>query len=315
MTPRIRLLPHAVALAATLLATAAQAAVNAVARVEPENPNLVILVPGDRSSGVANSGLTSAASRIVTTIGHANAVAGASFGSLAGHASVALQTIDPNASGKLTAGASGSSLSQFILGDFCVGAVCNSAASLGIDRVVLGFTVLASGSVRTSSNEPRFHSGTATVAFGWKLETANRLAAGGGLAQDTTLSSSVNSIDDQSATLLVRPGEGVNLLLTMSLFSQAHLASFGFSDTSGSALAVADFAHTLRWGGVSSFQALDGGGSPIALDSGGRFLMLDGAGNDFWNPAPGVSVVPEPRSWALMLAGVLAVGWRLKRRV
>jgi hypothetical protein len=65
-----------------------------------------------------------------------------------------------------------------------------------------------------------------------------------------------------------------------------------------------DFSHTLRWGGISA--VLDASGQSIQ-----NWSVQSLPGIDLTTP------VPEPGSWALMLAGVGLLAWLLapQRRV
>jgi hypothetical protein len=65
-------------------------------------------------------------------------------------------------------------------------------------------------------------------------------------------------------------------------------------------LSESDFANTLRWGGIQS--VLDDQGMPV---SGWGISSLPGVDLT-------VAAVPEPGNWAMMLGGLLALGW-LKR--
>lgn len=64
---------------------------------------------------------------------------------------------------------------------------------------------------------------------------------------------------------------------------------------------ISDFANTLKWGGISA--VLDAAGNPV---TGWTVQSLPGV--DLTTP------VPEPGTWALMLAGLSLFGWQLRRR-
>lgn len=64
----------------------------------------------------------------------------------------------------------------------------------------------------------------------------------------------------------------------------------------------ADFSHTLRWGGISA--VLDASGTPVA-----GWTVQSSPGVDLTTP------VPEPSTWAQLLAGLGLLGWLARRRV
>lgn len=68
---------------------------------------------------------------------------------------------------------------------------------------------------------------------------------------------------------------------------------------------TADYSHTLAWGGVT---ATDWFGNPVALSS-----VTSNSGFDY-SAAYSAPAVPEPESWALMLAGVALLGAISRRR-
>jgi hypothetical protein len=131
--------------------------------------------------------------------------------------------------------------------------------------------------------------------------------SGGGQKSRNNDDPVVGSIDNQSATVVVKPGAALELKLPMDLGAQASLAGAIDHDASG---AQADFMHTLRWMGVSGLHAFDAGGQEITLAEGGRFSIFGSSVHDFWYAAPVVTLtqVPEPGTWALMLGGLALLG-------
>lgn len=63
----------------------------------------------------------------------------------------------------------------------------------------------------------------------------------------------------------------------------------------------ADFSHTLRWGGISA--VLDASGNPVT-----GWTVQSSPGVDLMTP------VPEPSTWAQLLAGLSLLAWLARRR-
>jgi hypothetical protein len=309
---RHRALHQPVIALVTLLAAATPAAagVNAFARQEPENPNHVIL-----STSSINTG-DFAQATINSTIGQAFASASAGPGRLSGQSGVILQTGDEFASGKFTAFAHGRSFQPLVVGDkICISLSCNSVLQLGINSYLIGFRVRASGGVSAFSLDNRFDNALAEINYGWSLQAAS---AGGSRSRNQN-GFATGSIDSQNGQILVRPGDNIELMLAMSVFSQANLSSFRNSGfLSGSATALADFSHTLEWDGITSFTAFDINGDVVQLAPGARSTLLDDGGRDFWNSAAsfdaGPGGVPEPASWAMLIMGFGLTGAVMRRR-
>jgi hypothetical protein len=79
------------------------------------------------------------------------------------------------------------------------------------------------------------------------------------------------------------------------------------------ASAIADFGSTLRWMGVEVLQVYDVNMQPIATPADFRLgLIGQDSGFDYFNAAP--LPVPEPGTWALMLAGGALLLARQRRR-
>lgn len=101
------------------------------------------------------------------------------------------------------------------------------------------------------------------------------------------------------------------------LFATAEVEAI-VSTNGGGITAIADFSHTLRWGGVTSVSATDSLGNPLALPDNFELSLIGGSGFNYWraaglNPALG-DPVPEPGTWALMVIGFWGVGSMLRRR-
>jgi len=84
--------------------------------------------------------------------------------------------------------------------------------------------------------------------------------------------------------------------------------------------ALADFSHTLLWGGLSDLQALDIHGNPMAMPDNLRFSLIgldsgfnyvNAAVNPFAAPT---APIPEPSTYALMLVGLALVTGVARRR-
>lgn len=117
---------------------------------------------------------------------------------------------------------------------------------------------------------------------------------------------------DSSAVFRVSLGQQVSLSLSVYAVASA-IASFG------TATADVDFDHTLSWGGVSGITGYDDAGTPVVLPDGFRLSLLSNeTGFDYMNAAgPNpytTSPVPEPASWALMLAGCAGIVVAMRRR-
>jgi hypothetical protein len=114
------------------------------------------------------------------------------------------------------------------------------------------------------------------------------------------------------AVLFVRLNDVVNL----NLFARSSAVADGRAQATG----MADFGHTLRWGGITNVAFIpDGGAGPIDLpDDFQLSLVSGGTGFDYWNaagPNPYTSGgVPEPGAWTLMILGFLATGSAIRAR-
>lgn len=307
--------PSLQALAAVLtlalaFGNAANAAVHSFARVEPQgHPGLI--GPGSQFDGPSDTH-----SSISAGIGFADAGAATLPGTIAGQAHVILSTGNPFASGSLTAFAQAFTQEKITVTDLvCVELGCTSLTELGATRVRMRTDIRASGTT-ASFGGTAFDTALASVDFGWQLAGVIGGTLSGGGSKSTESSGNVQgSIASQTITYDATPGSTLELSLSMSTFATASIAFFGSFGTSASASALSDFSHTLQWMGVSSLQAFDANGVELQLPQGARLVLAGASGMDFWNAAIPVTVaVPEPGSWALMVAGVAALGWRMRRQ-
>lgn len=82
----------------------------------------------------------------------------------------------------------------------------------------------------------------------------------------------------------------------------------------GTSSANAEFGSTLLWKGIVSAQAFDSSGAELELPDGFEVGLIGSqTGFDYWDSAA-TQPVPEPGTWALMLAGLGLVGSQLRRR-
>jgi hypothetical protein len=113
-----------------------------------------------------------------------------------------------------------------------------------------------------------------------------------------------------SDILLVRLDEVVRFQVGANAFASG--GSYGGAEGGGSASGEANFGNTLKWLGVSRIRYQDVDGQFYDAPEGYRLSLMDTDGSfDYWNaagPNPFVSSVPEPASWAMMIAGFALAG-------
>ncbi len=78
--------------------------------------------------------------------------------------------------------------------------------------------------------------------------------------------------------------------------------------------ASAEFGNTLIWRGIVSAQAFNASGVELELPDGFEVGLIGAqTGMDYWDAAA-LLPVPEPQTWALLLAGLGLLGARVRRR-
>lgn len=261
----------------------------------------------------------SSASMLTTDIGFAAASVHTAAGAMAGQAVVTMEATEyEGAALRARAQASNTELLHFGT-DYCVSADCRSAASLGVTALNISFRVHASGGVSAFASNTQFDHANAAISYQYALTNGVGFTVSGGGAQERHETGGVTGgVASSTATLAVRPGETLELLMAMQVFADAAVNGWhnsGFS--SAHVLADADFAHTLLWDGITEVTAFGADGQQISLAEGGRFTLLGDSGHDFWFAAPGFGApaasVPEPATWALLL-GACAAGATARRR-
>lgn len=117
-----------------------------------------------------------------------------------------------------------------------------------------------------------------------------------------------------NAVFMVKLGQVVSLRLS----AKADVLVTTFSNLSASG--AADFGHTLRWGGVSDIVGFDSAGNQVVLPTDFSLsLISDQTGFNYMkaaspNPYTSTTPVPEPTSWAMMLAGFTLIGALTRKR-
>ncbi len=184
-----------------------------------------------------------------------------------------------------------------------------------LDGLVCGldFTLLVSGSTtvshqRNSLNPNVFGTAEAGYLMAWSVTAPGFGASGGGevhqYARDNGSFAETSAGDPFTShhQFFVDNGARVTVVL------QASAGAFTDNNGDGGASAAADFEHTLRWGGVQA--AYSASGRVLDLS---RVKLIGEDGYDYAQaapPNPFVTSVPEPASWALMLAGAGLLAWR-----
>lgn len=145
-----------------------------------------------------------------------------------------------------------------------------------------------------------------TTAGCWAIDHVVKSTPGGGVYFDTVTDSN-NPIRTWTLHIPFDFGSWNDFYLQMWTGAESKVQPGYNAQVGISHYAESDFAHTLRWGGVSA--VLDANGQPVSD----------------WNieSLPGVNLrvsalpagaVPEPGTFALLLAGLGVMGWLLARR-
>ncbi|MBL0089617.1 MAG: PEP-CTERM sorting domain-containing protein [Ideonella sp.] len=297
---------RAAILAAAGLALAAPAVSDVVSSATYINGN----IDATKFGGSETHTSTVAQSLLTTELGYASASAHTAPGALAGGAAISMDATQYGGAA-LEAKAQARTREMLHFGtDYCVNEVCRSAASLGVTALNIDFAIHASGGTSAFATDPRFDHAIASIGYNYALTNGvGFTASGGGARERHETGQAVGDIHSMTASLAVRPGETLELLMSMSVFAGANASAWNFSGfTATHVAALADFTHTLLWDGITAFTAYDAAGNEVALAPGGHFQLLGDSGTDFWYAAPGFdsapTSVPEPASVALLLTGL-----------
>jgi hypothetical protein len=164
--------------------------------------------------------------------------------------------------------------------DWCSPSVCLEALDIGIEYVEITFHVHASGGVTSFVSDTQFGVSDASVTLNYQLQSSRAVAL------MTQVKRSIRQagqeldegvINSASATLELRPGDQLELKMDATTFAGLHVPAQLVNDPKpSSGTAMADFAHTLRWEGVTDIRAFDINGDEVALAPGGRFTRARG---------------------------------------
>lgn len=196
-------------------------------------------------------------------------------------------------------------------------AVCplDDAAGDLLAGCILPISIVADGQTSASgnpnSNNPTvFGTAQASYNFRWTISGRGINIEGSAVVDQRSLDNGTHTLDITGNPLggvhevVVNNGERITITL------QAGAGAFTDNNGDGMASAVADFSHTLRWGGVQGARGVNG-----QVLAAGAVQLLGDDGFDYMNaapPNPFTSPVPEPATALLWtLGGAL---WLLRRR-
>ncbi len=302
MSPRIRGLAVVLIAAPMLIASSAEAATAFVSITFPSGTQTYV----DEGIGDASATLGEFFSV------RSEAAAYDYVGGVGAFARVGSSEIVANSSGQAFAGAEFSDIFTLQVGDMALGP--------GFDGLfTLDFAINPSGSVTASASpEDDVVQAYASARFDYGYSVGG--VTGGDRAFYTRSidgAETMGNVNGPPPASVRLAGLRLGTPIPIRLFATAQ-AEVIVGPEGGAVTAIADFSHTLRWGGVTSISATDSFGNPIALPVNFELSLLGGSGFDYWraaglNPPPG-GAVPEPSTWALIIMGFWGVGSMLRRR-
>ena len=196
----------------------------------------------------------------------------------------------------------------------------------GVDKLKLTFNIGATGGVSTSGS---FNPQGLQVGVG-QAEIGYALLVGGTHAQGTMSVSSGSPINQQGAwgtitgSVEITPTSGINddylfAAFGLSLTGHANARAIHRADPTMPILFAqtdAEFGTTLIWEGIIDAQAFDRFGVEIPLPDDFELALIGReTGMNYWHAAVrdvAPASVPEPGSWALLLAGLGLLGARAR---
>lgn len=196
---------------------------------------------------------------------------------------------------------SSASLIEEMLPDW--GAVMQHALTPDVARVIMDFEVLATGMVLATSDDGP--ASTATIDYQMTVGDANasgsrQVTSGAGMQESGTWGTVL-----MTSTVPFQSSINLNLIASATASAGKTYLSFPQAD------AVADFLHTLRWGGVRRIIVVTQQGQQIDIT--GSYVPILGSmsGFDYYYAAPSADAgIPEPSTTALLALGLIGQWWR-----